>query len=199
MLIVAPLAAVDVSRLFLRDHAPVPQPGRDFRFGGWTERERTARVLRALPRNLCAVSGYVRYFAAHTAFRRAALTPEFPWDFLERAKGFEPSTPTLARLCSTPELHPLRAGPAGQTGGSPTCGNYRVNATKWYSFSLYSAIFSKASLLSYRREWPDAPIFSRLDVILQKRLGSAEEIFGWVYDLISPGPSRRLWFPCMEE
>jgi hypothetical protein len=27
--------------------------------------------------------------------------------FLERAKGFEPSTPTLARLCSTPELRPL--------------------------------------------------------------------------------------------
>src|SRR5215213_6918814 len=27
-------------------------------------------------------------------------------DNLERAKGFEPSTPTLARLCSTPELHP---------------------------------------------------------------------------------------------
>src|ERR1700730_14980644 len=25
---------------------------------------------------------------------------------LERAKGFAPSTPTLARLCSTPELHP---------------------------------------------------------------------------------------------
>src|ERR1700685_1613586 len=25
---------------------------------------------------------------------------------LERAKGFDPSTPTLARLCSTPELHP---------------------------------------------------------------------------------------------
>ena len=29
-------------------------------------------------------------------------------NFLERAKGFEPSTPTLARLCSTPELHPQR-------------------------------------------------------------------------------------------
>src|SRR5436305_5190683 len=30
---------------------------------------------------------------------------------LERAKGFEPSTPTLARSCSTPELHPHpRAG-----------------------------------------------------------------------------------------
>ncbi len=25
---------------------------------------------------------------------------------LERVKGFEPSTPTLARSCSTPELHP---------------------------------------------------------------------------------------------
>ena len=29
------------------------------------------------------------------------------WRKLERAKGFEPSTPTLARLCSTPELRPL--------------------------------------------------------------------------------------------
>jgi hypothetical protein len=29
---------------------------------------------------------------------------------LERAKGFEPSTPTLARLCSTPELRPRSAG-----------------------------------------------------------------------------------------
>src|ERR1700722_19457428 len=29
-------------------------------------------------------------------------------EYLERAKGFEPSTPTLARLCSTPELHPHR-------------------------------------------------------------------------------------------
>ena len=26
--------------------------------------------------------------------------------YLERAMGFEPTTPTLARLCSTPELHP---------------------------------------------------------------------------------------------
>ena len=33
----------------------------------------------------------------HTRGRRSTL---------ERAKGFEPSTPTLARLCSTPELHP---------------------------------------------------------------------------------------------
>ena len=28
------------------------------------------------------------------------------WKFLERAKGLEPSTPTLARSCSTTELHP---------------------------------------------------------------------------------------------
>ena len=35
---------------------------------------------------------------------------------LERAKGFEPSTPTLARLCSTPELHPHPSGSAGPRG-----------------------------------------------------------------------------------
>ena len=38
---------------------------------------------------------------------------------LERAKGFEPSTPTLARLCSTPELHPHPrefARPEGRDG-----------------------------------------------------------------------------------
>src|SRR4029450_12820807 len=34
---------------------------------------------------------------------------------MERAKGFEPSTPTLARLCSTPELRPLGA----ESGRSP--------------------------------------------------------------------------------
>jgi len=28
-------------------------------------------------------------------------------EILERAKGIEPSTPTLARLCSTAELRPL--------------------------------------------------------------------------------------------
>ncbi len=35
------------------------------------------------------------------------MNAEFPLENLERAKGFEPSTLTLARLCSTPELHPL--------------------------------------------------------------------------------------------
>ncbi len=36
---------------------------------------------------------------------------------LERAKGFEPSTPTLARLCSTPELRPLWRGRAPHMRG----------------------------------------------------------------------------------
>jgi CelD/BcsL family acetyltransferase involved in cellulose biosynthesis len=36
---------------------------------------------------------------------------------LERAKGFEPSTPTLARLCSTPELRPLIWRFGRRTGG----------------------------------------------------------------------------------
>jgi hypothetical protein len=39
-------------------------------------------------------------------------------DKLERAKGFEPSTPTLARSCSTPELHPHPLG----CGGKPATG-----------------------------------------------------------------------------
>ncbi len=39
---------------------------------------------------------------------------------LERAKGFEPSTPTLARSCSTPELHPHPLGmAAGSRPGRP--------------------------------------------------------------------------------
>ena len=33
-------------------------------------------------------------------------SPDEVRECLERAKGFEPSTPTLARSCSTPELHP---------------------------------------------------------------------------------------------
>src|SRR5690349_1268746 len=36
---------------------------------------------------------------------------------LERAKGFEPSTPTLARSCSTPELHPHPLGMAASRQG----------------------------------------------------------------------------------
>ena len=41
-----------------------------------------------------------------TASRRLRYKSLIILRILERAKGFEPSTPTLARLCSTPELHP---------------------------------------------------------------------------------------------
>jgi hypothetical protein len=34
------------------------------------------------------------------------MCPGWTQEILERAKGFEPSTPTLARSCSTTELHP---------------------------------------------------------------------------------------------
>jgi hypothetical protein len=47
---------------------------------------------------------------------------------LERAKGFEPSTPTLARLCSTPELRPLGVW-TGDTG--PGEGRL-LAATPWF-------------------------------------------------------------------
>ena len=43
--------------------------------------------------------------AAKQALGKAPSASDFE-EKLERAKGFEPSTPTLARLCSTPELHP---------------------------------------------------------------------------------------------
>ena len=49
---------------------------------------------------------------AEMSATQALLRPGNPsgeslaWTGLERAKGFEPSTPTLARLCSTPELRP---------------------------------------------------------------------------------------------
>ena len=47
---------------------------------------------------------------------RVAATPS---GILERAKGFEPSTPTLARLCSTPELHPRSAVRLAPLRGAP--------------------------------------------------------------------------------
>src|SRR5262249_47549756 len=44
--------------------------------------------------------------AAQNAASNALDIERQDWEILERAKGFEPSTPTLARSCSTPELHP---------------------------------------------------------------------------------------------
>ncbi len=49
--------------------------------------------------------------------RKDSLNRLFSFEKLERAKGFEPSTPTLARLCSTPELHPLNPHRSGVVDG----------------------------------------------------------------------------------
>src|ERR1700675_1420657 len=59
-------------------------------------------------------SGAVRYGLRRAADTLSGSCPERTTPIalssreekLERAKGFEPSTPTLARSCSTPELHP---------------------------------------------------------------------------------------------
>ena len=48
---------------------------------------------------------------------------------LERVKGFEPSTPTLARLCSTTELHPRRISLLGGMHSSRSAG-------RWYNPSV---------------------------------------------------------------
>ena len=51
---------------------------------------------------------------------RGAKGPAYmagPLEKMERAKGFEPSTPTLARLCSTPELRPRNRPPNGWLEG----------------------------------------------------------------------------------
>ena len=49
------------------------------------------------------------------ASQRARVDTLSFFEILERAKGFEPSTPTLARSCSTPELHPHPRGRRGCT------------------------------------------------------------------------------------
>src|SRR3569623_3339933 len=51
------------------------------------------------------------------------------WKILERAKGFEPSPPTLARSCSTPELHPHQKQ-AACAAGRNLCQTPRGNATE---------------------------------------------------------------------
>lgn len=69
--------------------------------------QRCARYkLRHSDRHHCVDSLWGRsccWTVVSTVCRALPMT----WEILERAKGFEPSTPTLARLCSTPELRPL--------------------------------------------------------------------------------------------
>src|SRR6185437_15437491 len=88
-------------------------------------RELTTSVSAAtLPSTACPIAPAIPGLPTGQATARAALGAEAVTDVLdvldssvthvsgtdlvklERAKGFEPSTPTLARSCSTPELHP---------------------------------------------------------------------------------------------
>ena len=77
-------------------------------------RGRTATESRKAPPNLAASSIWDGYeldrchgseaFVSNFGHARITITHYFHKENLERAKGFEPSTPTLARSCSTPEL-----------------------------------------------------------------------------------------------
>jgi hypothetical protein len=73
--------------------------------------------LRFLPASQARRAGRGSSFRALTAH----LTYSVLSRKLERAKGFEPSTPTLARLCSTPELRPLWR--VGNDGVETTAGD----------------------------------------------------------------------------
>jgi hypothetical protein len=73
-------------------------------------------------------------WASHAFFDAKSLLK------LERAKGFEPSTPTLARSCSTPELHPhpLDIWPNRDTGrqGRSYSQKAALNATTAFFFGF---------------------------------------------------------------
>ena len=59
--------------------------------------------------------------------------------YLERKTGFEPATPTLARLCSTPELLPLLSTHGG--GTQNRTGDTRIFSPLLYHLS-YPALLS---------------------------------------------------------
>src|SRR5436190_3840098 len=61
----------------------------------------TRAVTRGPPRGFHRPAVAPPQYAKSRGFPRLLASSK-----LERAKGFEPSTPTLARLCSTTELHP---------------------------------------------------------------------------------------------
>jgi hypothetical protein len=79
---------------------------------------------------------------------------------MERAKGFEPSTPTLARLCSTPELRPLGAGETGKAGetrhrraGSPSI-NRRGAGCRRALYPAMNPMQASRKTKSPARAWP---------------------------------------------
>ena len=90
--------------------------------------ETLRRPCRARPQRRAEPAGHLGQFdrgdaaTAWSARPTRARAARWRWDIeivpskLERAKGFEPSTPTLARSCSTPELHPHPRRSCSQTG-----------------------------------------------------------------------------------
>src|SRR5579872_2543808 len=79
---------------------------------------------------------------------------------LERAKGFEPSTPTLARSCSTPELHPHPADAYHTRGGGLQA--LALPASEPTSFALTP--FPPSSQPMPPPSTPDQ-LFARLDAL----------------------------------
>ncbi|WP_210187540.1 hypothetical protein, partial [Rhizobium sp. TBD182] len=59
------------------------------------------------------------------------------------AKGFEPSTPTLARLCSTPELHPLKnrwSGVVRWTAGRQSAATGAISLNRFWNATVSFAV-----------------------------------------------------------
>jgi hypothetical protein len=82
----------------------------------WRRRPESNRRMRVL-QTLALPLGYVAAEAQKAATSAASQLQRRPIrvgrsssDVLERETGFEPATPTLARLCSTTELFPRRSG-----------------------------------------------------------------------------------------
>ncbi len=68
---------------------------------------------------------------------------------MERVKRFERSTPTLARLCSTPELHPLinpSVRGSSLNRGSLRCGDERYMAQLIFDCNREMTRFSQIAI-----------------------------------------------------
>jgi hypothetical protein len=77
-----------------------------------------------------AATGFCRRHPMDGAFRDGERGTFRASQKLERAKGFEPSTPTLARSCSTTELHPHPCWRySAHRQRADLCQNQRPNAT----------------------------------------------------------------------
>src|SRR5215472_8804307 len=86
---------------------------------------------------------------------------ELTLEDLERARGFEPPTPTLARLCSTPELHPhrpRRVGPAAPLILAREAGFARLGlATPTWCWAISGLVILGDGPPASRLPWQLAP------------------------------------------